>query len=1250
MRLSVLVASLLALLAMPAVAAAAEPICTPAACTDLGKTRSVVLKRSGAKKAVAGIARVSKRTALRVSVKFAPKGAKPRVTVTGPRGFKRVISKSTSFRGARPGRYLISADPIPGTEVTTFATYRRTSAKLRRGINGWVGVRYMQQVQSTTRVAEPSAIETVSGDPNGVRDVVVDDPQALVQPGTVLAAGVGPQTPGGLLVAVDSVTRSGDKTIARGGPAPLTAIGPSAEIESKPQLSMSKEDFQKALEADSGGAAARSFKRTLPGFSLEGKPHAFAAAKKNKGFESPLECNTSATANFDGDVNFDAGTSVGIAWGGFWHPLTIQAHVGVKLHQDATMQVSIEGEAKCELELDLLPKDYRFTPWEFMVGPVPVVIVPKLNFQVTGEASVGAKISTYVEQSLDTEFGVQWDGSRFGPYGKASASFKTYKPTPSGNLNLKAAIGPKLMFDFYDVAGPYLTADLFLQLKADTAKDPWWRLSGGLQAGGGLRFKVWKFDFDKGIRDIWSEDWTIAKADKPPVPAFTTKTLPDADNGKAYSSKVVASSTRGPLTYTVNSGRLPEGLKLESDGRITGTAKGYGTTEFEVAAKDSLGQKGLRSFKVLTKTPPAVVKTTSLAGATVGAAYSATLEASGAVAPYKWAVTAGALPAGLRLDGDKLVGTPTALGSSAFTVKVRGVDGNEASRQLTLVVDPAPLAVATHSLATGKADTAYSQALTASGGRAPYTWAAANAPAGLTLAADGTLSGTPTVAFAGPLQVTVTDADGRTKSAEIAFTVADVDPVAITTTALPQAMSGVAYDQTLAAVGGRAPYTWSLIATSTDLTVTAGGHVSGTPSAAGSNEFVIVKVTDHDGRSATKTLPLEVLPPGISITTASLPSAQKDEAYDQALTALGGTAPYTWAVESGTLPAGLSLDTSTGHVSGTPTTVESQQVTFRVTSSDNATVTKTLTLAVVNLAAVPLDDVDCPTANFCLAVDRKAKAYTRTASTGWSAGVDMAGVPQSSMYQNRVSCASATYCIYLTNAGKAAKFDGTSWTRLPDLPGYVSGTSHSYWDIDCVSSTNCVVAGGSSDMSNRNGFVVKWDGSAWSGEIGTANNNGWTRIACPVANDCMVTGPGSWARFDGTTMSAMTSLAHGGRTLDCISMTECFTGSYADTSMKWNGTAWAASDPSSGGDTLRYSPIGCAPTGTFCAAGGDYGTGNAYMWTYDGSTWTKGPSTEMKTTEVSCGGPSLCAAVLLTGAARTWDGSSWTLSSVFARG
>ena len=397
-----------------------------------------------------------------------------------------------------------------------------------------------------------------------------------------------------------------------------------------------------------------------------------------------------------------------------------------------------------------------------------------------------------------------------------------------------------------------------------------------------------------------------------------------------------------------------------------------------------------------------------------------------------------------------LEGTPATIGSGTFTVRVRGLDDHAATRQFTLVVDPAPLEVVTRSLATGKADTAYSQTLTATGGRAPYTWATTTAPAGLTLDASGTLAGTPTAPSTAPLSVTVTDADGRTTTASIPLTIADVDPVTISTASLPQGMAGVAYDQALAAFGGRAPYTWSAANAPAGLSVT-GGHITGTPAAAGTVQLALT-VTDRDGRTADKTLALEILPPGISITTASLPTAQKDEAYDEALTALGGAAPYTWTLDSGTLPAGLTLDPSTGHISGTPTAVESQPVTVKVTSSDNASATKDLTVTVANLTATPLDDADCPTANFCITVDRKAHAYTRTASTGWSAGMDMAGVPQSAMYQNRVSCASETYCIYLTNAGKAAKFDGTTWTRLPDLPAGAS-----YWDIDCPTTTNCVV-------------------------------------------------------------------------------------------------------------------------------------------------------------------------------------------------
>jgi Putative Ig domain len=86
----------------------------------------------------------------------------------------------------------------------------------------------------------------------------------------------------------------------------------------------------------------------------------------------------------------------------------------------------------------------------------------------------------------------------------------------------------------------------------------------------------------------------------------------------------------------------------------------------------------------------------------------------------------------------------------------------------------------------------------------------------------------------------------------------------------------------------------------------------------------------------------------LSITTTSLPQGQTTVAYSTSLAATGGTAPYTWTLKSGTLPAGLSLSTG-GAISGTPTTAGAASITVQV--SDSATTAQTadsgnLTLAI----------------------------------------------------------------------------------------------------------------------------------------------------------------------------------------------------------------------------------------------------------------------------------------------------------------
>src|SRR5439155_15908379 len=126
----------------------------------------------------------------------------------------------------------------------------------------------------------------------------------------------------------------------------------------------------------------------------------------------------------------------------------------------------------------------------------------------------------------------------------------------------------------------------------------------------------------------------------------------------------------------------------------------------------------------------------------------------------------------------------------------------------------------------------------------------------------------------------------------------------------PGGTVGTAYSQTVASSGGTAPLTWSVSAGAlpAGLSLNTGtGAITGTPSAAGSPSFTI-QVVDNVGATATKALSITVAAT-LSITTTSLPGGTVGIAYSQTVGSSGGTAPLTWSVPSGSLPAGLSLNT-----------------------------------------------------------------------------------------------------------------------------------------------------------------------------------------------------------------------------------------------------------------------------------------------------------------------------------------------------
>src|SRR5262249_18682693 len=152
----------------------------------------------------------------------------------------------------------------------------------------------------------------------------------------------------------------------------------------------------------------------------------------------------------------------------------------------------------------------------------------------------------------------------------------------------------------------------------------------------------------------------------------------------------------------------------------------------------------------------------------------------------------------------------------------------------------------------------------------------------------------------------------------------------------------------MTATGGTPIYLWS-VAPGSQLPAgftldTASGFLSGTPNTTGTFNFTIL-ATDSVQNTATKALTLIVS--SLAITTASPPpSASAGVNYTLTLAASGATAPLTWTLDSGTLPTGLTLNASTGGLSGTPQGTGTFTFVIRVTDSAKATVTKSFSLTI----------------------------------------------------------------------------------------------------------------------------------------------------------------------------------------------------------------------------------------------------------------------------------------------------------------
>jgi hypothetical protein len=364
-------------------------------------------------------------------------------------------------------------------------------------------------------------------------------------------------------------------------------------------------------------------------------------------------------------------------------------------------------------------------------------------------------------------------------------------------------------------------------------------------------------------------DWT-------PCPAQNQWLVcPTGQVGQSYNIQLMAHDGCDLYRWEIVNGSLPDGLHMSDDGHITGTPTAATEATPWVIVHDRLPSEGGYSWCIgdnhserqfiFRVAPGLLIDQNGVPGGTIGQPYSQqlTVQSVASINPRNstpatatWSIQSGSLPPGLNFSTSGLLsGTPTGEGSYTFVARAQGGGTTVAIATYTINVrQPVALTAAARK---GEVGVPIEVKPTATGGSGAYTWSTKGAlPAGVTLASDGTISGTPTVAGSYPVTLTVTDNESRSKSIAVTFVVKS--KLAFRTLKLENATAGAPFRSKIVISGGVAPLTWTMAGKAPKgFRLGKTGLLFGTPTKAGTYRFTVT-VTDSLAVVAKKTLTLVV--------------------------------------------------------------------------------------------------------------------------------------------------------------------------------------------------------------------------------------------------------------------------------------------------------------------------------------------------------------------------------------------------------
>jgi len=465
------------------------------------------------------------------------------------------------------------------------------------------------------------------------------------------------------------------------------------------------------------------------------------------------------------------------------------------------------------------------------------------------------------------------------------------------------------------------------------------------------------FAIRQAVQDAGGYWDSAASVNIPPPPVITTQTIPEGLYKRNYSQQINLQQGEGtpPFSFTLLGLPSGHGLTISSSGLISGTLNlTDGLYDLIVQVTDSIGYVVAEHYDLDVHEPP-VIHDTYIAGAILNQPYSFTPTFSGSDGNMVVTVqvTSGSLPTGLSISGKTISGTPTVDGQTCEITITATNDYDTATAVFTLGVFSKPKINTAATLLNGVVGVAYNLQLSASG-VTPITWQlwSGSLPTGISFnVVTGTISGTPTATGQFTFEIRASNSLGNDVQS---FVLNVYELPHITTVGFGYARLGTPYSGQLTATG-TPPIKYSIVSGNLPTGLTLDGNtgiISGTPTATGQFLFSVV-AENIAGDSAAEQF---VINAGLAlaiITTSPLPVGIVNTVYGGVAFAAAGidgsyATTWGWAAQAGsTLPPGLSLNATTGILSGTPTTAGTYNVNVTVTNgTTNATSPFTLVVGI----------------------------------------------------------------------------------------------------------------------------------------------------------------------------------------------------------------------------------------------------------------------------------------------------------------